>query len=450
MDILTYAQKFYEVEVKYDLFNLKTENNIYFWQIKRLEIFLKLYDLINNNSDFKDNNSSWKKISKFKKIYSIFKQLIMDIKYYYKNKNSNNIYFLASRNKVNNQDIDIISNDLLNLTKNNFLIETYNKDSKNKYKNTRLILKKNILRKIPIKDEIKENINSIIKNEFNIEYDFNSFLLIGLKEFYIDYIYYLKFFKKFKYLKKVFVIQSGIQSGMFKALKDLNIESIELQHGNIGYLHPAYNYPQEVNKFKEKLYLPKNFFTFSEFWRKKVNYPVDKIIDIGNSFYSYTPKLKKKRNEITFITTVTHQNIIEKYLDFLLPRTDKKVNLKLHPNQLHQKKDIIQKYKNIKNLKIIFTEEKVNEIALRSSEVILVMSTAAYEVLQLGCNLKIISELDYLGLVDIFDLNNVILLEKKEDILKQFTYKKENNNLSFFDKFDEIKIKEILKEKNEK
>lgn len=71
-----------------------------------------------------------------------------------------------------------------------------------------------------------------------------------------------------------------------------NIPTIELQHGTIGALHLAYNYPSEI--YLESF--PVNFFSWGEYWHIDARFPSD--TNIYNLGFPYMDNQKKKMNNL--------------------------------------------------------------------------------------------------------------------------------------------------------
>lgn len=438
MNILEYTKIFHEMEIVEGLFEIKTSDGIFFWDIVRHDVF---YLIFRNYLRGQTAQNKCSKIS-LSKLVKTFSSIMREIKCVYSYSKYKYIFFKCSRNIIDGKEIDIISNDYLQVIgKDSLIIENY---GESKYFNNKIVrIKKRINKIIKIKTN-NYHVDEIIKNTFGVDVFLDSFIKSRIEDFKVEKKHYMKLLKRHKPLA-VFFIQNGIQKSLMSSCRELGILSIELQHGIVNYCHPLYSYPKEIKHYKgTEVIVPEIYLGFSDYWIKVVNYPVKKAIAMGNTYYS-TPifSIEEKQNEITFISVNIFQKKIESYLDIFLEKdSNTKVNLKLHPNQSRDIEQISKKYSIYKNVKVYYNEVTLSELFNRSKEVIVVTSTAAYEAINFGCKLKIIKdELSY-DIIELFDHPNVIILDKPLDI-----FKNNNNepiNTIFFDVFNECKLKNLI------
>lgn len=126
------------------------------------------------------------------------------------------------------------------------------------------------------KDEDIRTTNSLIKllkEKFPVKLDYKfysnlrSTILEYSKEVEIMDKYYYKLFKKLK--PKIVVVEDGCYGGrrffFIKMLNDLNITTVELQHGLIHTEHGAYNYsPKLINSNEYKKNIPQYLLMFGK------------------------------------------------------------------------------------------------------------------------------------------------------------------------------------------
>ncbi len=120
--------------------------------------------------------------------------------------------------------------------------------------------------------------------------------------------------------------------------KELNIPTVELQHGTMYRDHAAYQY-EEGEKIKQ---LPDKIFVFSDFWKNCVSLPIDDENLVVTGFPNFEKKLnlygnaerKDERKTIIFIS----QGTIGKYLSSFAAELSKALDskeyrmiYKLHP-----------------------------------------------------------------------------------------------------------------------
>lgn len=432
--------------MKEGLFELKTTDGIYFWDIIRHDAFYFIFrDCLSSQPEQKKDIKT--KISKLSisKITDAFKNLLGDYKYFYENRKQKYVFFKCSRNFIDGKKIDIISDDYLKILGDKcFIIETFgNPRDSDCFFNSPLNYKKKINKLFKKKVE-NYYIDEIINNTFGVDIHLDDFIRNSIGDFRLEKTYYRKLLKKINPLA-VFFVQNGIQKALIYSCSELGTPSIELQHGIINYCHPAYSYPKGIEKYKQnEVIISDLLFGFSDYWIKNVNYPVKESISMGNTHYSIpSSSIYQKQNEITFLSADIYQKKIEIYINYMLEKEpNTKINLKLHPNQKNERNEICEKYSKYKNINIYYDEVTLNELFKRSRAVIVVTSTAAYEAIQFGCNVGIIRDTLSYDIEDLFDHPNVIVLDEPADLF--IKYKNAPINTVFFDVFNKYKVKDFI------
>lgn len=158
------------------------------------------------------------------------------------------------------------------------------------------LMKKEILSEIDklyIKDLIQK-----LNQEYNIALDSNKWIneVENSLVFYdINYKSYKKIIKRIK--PKVIVQVVSYSANLLvvnKIAKEMKIPTIELQHGTIGQNHIAYNflYNQEIET------LPDYLFTFGDYWKDHIRFPIKQsnIISVGWPYYE--DKVQKQEQEL--------------------------------------------------------------------------------------------------------------------------------------------------------
>ena len=98
------------------------------------------------------------------------------------------------------------------------------------------------------------------------------------------------------------------RKALVAACKNLNISSVEIQHGTISPFHLGYHYPGYKNKIK---YFPDYYISFGKFWQENTSLPIDsKNILIGGFPYISSQKsacknIKRNEKQILFISQGT-------------------------------------------------------------------------------------------------------------------------------------------------
>lgn len=127
--------------------------------------------------------------------------------------------------------------------------------------------------------------------------------------------------------------------------RELNITTVELQHGTMGNYHIAYNFSEKINA----PYLPDKIFMFSNYWKQNTRLPQDSDDLIVTGF----PYIESKINEFTninsaieereeytiiFISQLTIGELLSKFIVELVKEIDEanigyKIIYKLHGSE---------------------------------------------------------------------------------------------------------------------
>ena len=339
MDILEFTDKFQKIESENSFFSEKDSEGILYWDLVRHDVFYLLYFKVCNTKLLDSVNE---KKSKVDMLYTLIGNLWGYINFNLKtSRKYKYICFATSRNKdADGKNIDFVSNDILNIIHGDSLvIESFNKDlSENRHRsvyNYGLLInsyKWRLKSKLSKKTINKYKIAEILREEFNVDLDLTRDINAIITNYKISKSHYLRLFAKVK-PKAIFLVQNGIQKGLFEAANKLNIRVIELQHGLIGYVHPIYSYPNIIQSGKLETF-PDTFFSFSDFWTSNLNFPVKNIIPMGNNFYAKKTVNESKEYDLTFIFANIYSDDLLQFVDSLLKNCYKgKICIKLHPNQ---------------------------------------------------------------------------------------------------------------------
>lgn len=421
MNIIDFTNKFQKIEIENNFFKEKNENGILYWDIVRYEIFNLIY---NELSETKILPS--KSINKISFIKRFLINLVGYFYYRYRIKNYKYICFIASRNKdKEGVSIDQVSEDILKqIHKESLIIETFKEANQvhkytsvfdygllfEKYKNCFLQLFRN-----PVNQK-NYGVSTILKERFKVKIDLNKEISKLLFNYAISFSYYLKLFRKVR-PEVIFLVQNGIQKAIFSAANILKIPSVELQHGFIGYVHPAYSYPKSIKK-GTLFTLPNYFFSFSDFWFENINYPVDKIIPFGNNYYALKRNVICKKYDITIIfANIYTADLLVVVDDLLKMEYSGEICIKLHPNQINELDFIKKHYIEHKNVHVVYNEKSMSEVLSVSNSVVAIQSTSVYEALYYGLKVFIIKVKNYQTHQNIFENPNVYLIDKGSQIL---------------------------------
>lgn len=424
-----------------------TEDEKKYWDVYRHDLFLAVV--------YNDTEIS-RKITKKNKhnFFLLAKNFIRTQIAFSKNKHKN-VFYATSRYLLNNNvyydpNIYDIYKELEN---DSFVIESYSDKVSTTYPSC-YNYSINIYRKIYLfffkkQQFISENLIIKINNYFNSNIT-KSFYDFRINNYIFEKKYYQRLLKKIK-PKKFFLVQNGIQKGLISACHKLNIPIIELQHGDIGFTHPVYYFP---NNYDCKYNIsPDYLFVYSNFWKHRILFPNVKIEVLGNSFNYIKPSVNNKIYGVSIFTNTLHTPLFDKFIaDLLDTGYSERICYKLHPQQINEFEGIKRKWEKYKNIDVVFLEKNSIEVIQSSENVITIHSTVVFQSIDSGRRTFLLTANDeYLSHKDIFDYPNVYLVNSVQNFLEKKELPLQNNdNKRIFDKFSKSKFLNIMKEIDER
>lgn len=217
--------------------------------------------------------------------------------------------------------------------------------------------------------------------------------------------------------------------------KELGIPTAEIQHGTMGNLHIAYNYPPQIKVDS----FPDFLLSWGKYWTQNAQLPISdkKVIEVGFPYIeNYNKNLlhvEKKANQIIIISQLRED--IAKFtfeLADLLPEYD--FIFKAHPREYsnaHVKYSFLIEKQNIKI--IVNDEISLYTLFSESNYVIGVSSTAIIEAIAFRCNILLVQLSGWEYFKNIDNRNGVQFVrsaeEAKENIVK-------NNSADWFQNLD--------------
>lgn len=445
-NIIDLYKKFYDFEKKNDLLDFSI-NDIKVWQLIRFTIFSDLkIKLFKSGQAHTQKNKFLDKIRFLPGI--IYNSLTKNPLYGNYNKEIL-IFDHARKVKVNNNYIDIYTNDFINQleAKSYQVIEfpyqwkhyTERKNDNIKYSDA-IILNTYIRKTVDSLKNQKKDLHSLIEiqEKINIDFDVNINIINKSKKamdkFEYEYNYYIKLLQKRK-PKLIYLVVSYGHPALIAAAKALKIEVVEFQHGVITPYHVAYNYPNATHEIE---YFPNKLLTFGEYWNKSAAFPNDvKIETYGYPYLTDRRDLyqhkEENKNKILFLS----QGTIGKELSELAYKVagllpNYKIIYKLHPGEHGRWKAIypdLIRANQLNNFEVIDHSEKELYYYFAQSEFqVGVYSTALFEGLTFDCK------------TILFNLPGV---EYMEDLVQKNIVKKVNNADEFLRYMKEFKIKKF-------
>lgn len=421
--------QFLAFEKKNNLFDLQDSKGTYYWDIIRYYVCVKL----------RYQEAPLIKKKQRKNYLLILKRIFDFFLIFFTYSKKQYLFYLASRDKdTHKKNIDRNlkpSYDLLK-EKKLLLIESFTPNLKDTY-----FLPQNIYYKLFRKKFFDfTNVLNLLNNFFGETKISNEYLNAILNHYYSDLSFFKKILKKHK-VEKIFMTQNGIQKGLIKAAKELNIKIFEFQHGVVYENHLAYNYPSEC--LNEKVYLPNTIFSFSPFWFQDVFLPNVKIVPIGNDFLyksiKFSSLTKPKKGLLIISTSVFGKKLLNFIKNDAFQKKTQNIPIffKLHPNQFDEKEYYIESLREFENIEVISNEFSVNDLIGECDTIFTIISTTVYEALQSERRVILLKEFPYEDHKHIFDRKNLHLVDTVEDFISALnTEIVTDKNVTFFAPFD--------------
>ncbi|WP_421945869.1 hypothetical protein [Pedobacter sp.] len=447
-------QIFLDFEKRHNCFD-KEIGGVHFWDIIRYELYLDI--LRNIKPDIIKTN---KKESQFTRATRILKQILSFI-YFLIFTKCEFLFLTSSRNKIGDDGFfDRNLGDILNICKEkSILFEKFQINSSTWHYRKNTLFDPSIHIKSFLSKFVKRHDYSQILISIHKEFEHCNFTNEKINEMVVNYktdLLFYNFIFKIKKPKICFVNQNGIQKGLFSAAEKCKVPVVEVQHCVIDEGNPAYHYSKDIEYKTGQIYLPTYFFTYSSYWNDKANYPVKRIITIGNS-YLYNPtnviindEVLQKNGLVVASANIYGENL-KKIVTELAEKNSKiPIYFKLHPNQFVEREYYIAELSSFKNIQVITSEKNMEQLLLESVAILVIQSTTIYEALHLRKKGIIYKKQSYEGHRSLFHNPNVYLVDTVEEIINAINQpfvEKNVNEQFFFKDFDVTAFKRFLSEK---
>lgn len=348
---------FLKMEKENNLFSIKLKG-IVLWPLVRSRIYERTLAKINNKND--DIRGSKTKIEK--NISNILQIIFESLKFLFKKKKKADFLILAHprRKKINDQYIDIYTDPLVKYLEGNIVImEPMHKLSH--YTPTPYeVLKLDIIDYWP--RVISNILYRFIKSE-----KFNKFICVDnyfkvrgielqannlIKKEFIRALISIYFFKiLLRKVKPHLIIEvvgySRLSQYLNLAANQLNIETLELQHSDVGENHISYNF-NDAQKNKVESY-PNYLAVWGDYFKDNIKFPIeqDNIIVVGFPYFWEKMEKAKTNSELQsksvnkkLVLVISQPGNGKKLLEFCEQITSSSENLliyfKPHPNEIDE------------------------------------------------------------------------------------------------------------------
>jgi len=243
----------------------------------------------------------------------------------------------------------------------------YTKENRVVIENYLLVILKKLLSKLIIKKISKQKKETIELFSRDIQLyglEVNSLMLLSkYAEFIAGYKLYKLFFKFLK-IEKAYIVSASTKSDMVAALKSLNIEVIEIQHGIVGKLHRGYNFNIDKN---DLLPVVDRMNVYNKFWKDEIinagYFSANQINIVGRLKYDIVNSNIEALN-FKYIVFTGQGAFLEEIIKFFeeadswLVKKDIKMFYKSHPRELKSEIGFLKN--SINGLKACFFYEGTN------------------------------------------------------------------------------------------
>lgn len=441
MDINLFTEKFHKMELENKLFSLKDNADFEYWDQIRHDVFYLTFTKLADNDCYLAAKTNRSSIFAYDILRNLLKHIISYIALIYAVISVKKILFVkTSRYKgaESSNLIDPIIGQFENLTPSNSLSFESHVGKKSLFHFRYLFPYSNLsLSDLSVKNST-HMLEELIFAYFNVEIDLTSVTETGLNKYRTEYRFYNRLFR-YSTIKKVLIVQNGIQKGLFKAASENNVQVMEMQHGYVGFGHPAYSYPKELSDMAG-IYLPHKFLSYSDFWVKNSTYPVSENYIIGSSNH---PKISTKNSShycfLIISGDIYHHDLSKLTIKLAKEYKEIKLIYKLHPNQFKDFGEIQKKFVGYSNIELISNQLSLTECISKVYSIICIQSTCVYEAIASNRSVYCYKKLDYKVHNDLFDNASFHLFSDFNELSTLLFQKKLNiskSNEIFFKEFD--------------
>jgi hypothetical protein len=427
------AEQFKKMEVRHDLFNKKTSDGIYYWDIFRYSVYMTIlsrYEILSHGDLFLGANRDplWKRLAKVVRMLPNY--LINEFRFIFVLPRNKKFCFLKlSRfQDEKGNPADLLFEDIYEQFRADaFVLEYFRHPSfswfKKNIKNRYFLypLEMSLLLRQE-KSNDWSSLSDLINKEFGISVKWEKAFQNRISGYRKEYRFFSNLFRRIK--PRVLFFQSDPR-GMIAAANDLGILTLDLQHGHINNVGMTYSYPQNIDVGHIKS-IPKVVLTLGEFWNGVIDFPNQKIT-CGNSYYYIEPdKDAGNRKGIMAVSGYFVHDFLEKQVaDLARLHPEIMFYYKLHSGQMDQLKECKAFFEPYKNVTVIYTEKSVKEIMDDCFAIVLIQSSVAYQALQKGLKVFTFKTSYYEASYEIFNEKGVVLVNDAKELSSNINTAKE-------------------------
>lgn len=242
------------------------------------------------------------------------------------------------------------------------------------------------------------------------------------------------------------VLLAGVDKPLCFVARERGVPVVEAQHGLIGFGHPAYSYPDAV-RFADQPGFPDLFLTFSDFWSRETHYPAARQAVIGaDHLATGVAPLREPLSDIMVVSAdIYHAELAWLVRDLAHRLPDRRIVLKLHPNQIGAEAAIRAAFIDLPNLAIGSATTPALGLLDRVSHLVAVQSTVVYEALQQGRRVCILARHDYHLHDDVLERPDVSVVRSADELAAALEIPAGNGTSPiFFERFNVAKTRALI------
>jgi hypothetical protein len=264
-----------------------------------------------------------------------------------------------------------------------------------------------------------------------------------------------------KKVRKVFFVVHYLNEGFISAMKDMNIQTIELQHGLISLIDLYYCYDDRYKPWINNMFLPDNLFVFGKLWRERllkgVEWDPERVKIMGDYTTLFSEPIDKDYVKSNILLICVQKRLSKEYLKWIVRlkkhldnHRDWRAIVKLHP---YEDKNDIPKYESLaaQNIEVI-QSGSMHELFSISKIQVSVYSTTFYDSIGYQImNYSLIKTNTYDAYVEeIIDAQMAVGIEMDEDPIQRYLNEGFENIIAdksiIYDEWKESEFEVFLKE----
>ena len=430
--------KFHQMELESDLFDIGSEQYLPLWDLVRYEVYMRY------NYPKKERDKLFVPIKRSKK--ELFHLLWHLISFLFKllTRKKDNLVFTASR-YVNDQGeyFDKSAVPILKTLEGNALVVEPITGKKTAYKYiydfsillTRFYPKKHV-------PKIYFDRMGKVLNKYMGE---NLYTYDELNAAYNAYRSRCSFYQFVLFIAKPknIITCVGNPKALIFAARKYGIKTYLMQHAGIEKDEIDYSYSPNIGPNSPILF-PDTVLTYGSYWGRNMNIPAKEIIPVGNDFFYTKPEIPCN-DTILIVSTIIHGGELKIFTKSFADRcSELKFIYKLHPNEFHLENDYRKYFQNNTNVTVITFQQETNKLIAQAQLVILIVSAVLYEALNQNKKVVVYKKINYERQLIFSKLPNVFFVDNESEIDEILQKKAKVQELDFYQKSNYPLIQRIF------